>query len=281
MYSEHLQFTVEKSRDNKISFLDLEVIIKNNHIITNWYRKPTFSGRLLNFHSQHPNNNKIAIIYSLVDKAIKLSDVCFHSENLSLIKQLLFNNDYPVDIVNTYIEKRLKFLNNNLKKLKVNNRPRIVLPFVEELKPVMKNFFNKFHTDIIYSTVNKFRRFIKLGKDKCKTGENTNVVYRVDCNDCDATYVGQTGRRLDIRIREHKKRCEKYDMNNALYTHISETNHSINFNKVKILDKESRLNCRLLSEMFHIHSQNKFVNKMTDTMNLNEDYKAFIHRNKI
>ena len=57
----------------------------------------------------------------------------------------------------------------------------------------MKNFFNKFHTDIIYSTANKFRRFIKLGKDKCKTGENTNVVYRIDCNDCETSYVGQTG----------------------------------------------------------------------------------------
>ena len=55
----------------------------------------TFSGRLLNFHSQHSNNNKITIIYSLVDKAIKLSDESFHNENLSLIKQLLFDNDYP------------------------------------------------------------------------------------------------------------------------------------------------------------------------------------------
>ena len=113
MYTEHLQFTVERSRDNKISFLDIEVIVKNNCIITNWYRKPTFSGRLLNFHSQHPNNNKIAIIYSLVDKAIKLSDESFYNENLSLIKQLLFDNDYLVDLVNTHIEKRLKFLNNN------------------------------------------------------------------------------------------------------------------------------------------------------------------------
>ena len=108
MYSEHLQFTVERSQDNKISFLDIEVIVKNNCIITNWSKKQSFSGRLLNFHSQHPNNNKIAIIYLLVDKAIKLSDKSFHNENLILIKKLLFGNDYPVGLVNTHIEKRLK-----------------------------------------------------------------------------------------------------------------------------------------------------------------------------
>ena len=61
IYIEHLQFTVESSRDNRISFLDIEIIVKNNCIITNWYRKPTFSGRLLNSQSQHPKNDKTAI----------------------------------------------------------------------------------------------------------------------------------------------------------------------------------------------------------------------------
>ena len=144
----------------------------------------------------------------------------------------------------------------------------------------MKNFFNKFCTDIVYSTANKFRRFIILGKDTCKTGDNKNVVYRIDCNDCEATYVKQTSRRVDIRIKEHREKCEKYNNNHALYTHISNTNYNINFNKVKILKKESRLDSRLLSEMFYILSEKQFVNKMTNTMKLNEDYKVFIHRNK-
>ena len=65
-YDEHLQFMTENSMDNKISFLDIEIIVKNQKIITNWYRKPTLSGRFLNYNSQHPHKNKIAIIYSLV-----------------------------------------------------------------------------------------------------------------------------------------------------------------------------------------------------------------------
>ena len=65
-YDEHLQFTTEHSIDNKISFLDIEIIVKNKKIITNGYRTPTFSGRFLNYYSQHPHKNKIAIIYSLV-----------------------------------------------------------------------------------------------------------------------------------------------------------------------------------------------------------------------
>ena len=83
-YDEHLHFTTENSMDNKISFLDIEIIVKNKEIITNCYRKPTFSGRFLNYNSQHSHKNKIAIIYSLVDRAIKLSHTFFHNVKLNL-----------------------------------------------------------------------------------------------------------------------------------------------------------------------------------------------------
>ena len=93
-YDENLHFTTENSINNKISFLDIEIIVKNKKIIKNWYRKPTFSGRFLNYNSQHPHKNKIAIIYSLVDRAIKLSHTSFHNVKLNLIKQFLIINDY-------------------------------------------------------------------------------------------------------------------------------------------------------------------------------------------
>ena len=68
-YDKNLQFTVEIAQYKSISFLDVKIIIdQHRHIITNWYRKPTFSGRYLNYNSHHPLSNKIAIIYCLVDR---------------------------------------------------------------------------------------------------------------------------------------------------------------------------------------------------------------------
>ena len=62
-YDNNLQFTVEVAQNNSRNFLDIKIIINNQRqIITNWYKKPTFSGRYLNFNSHHPLNNKIAII---------------------------------------------------------------------------------------------------------------------------------------------------------------------------------------------------------------------------
>ena len=49
----------------------------------------------------------------------------------------------------------------------------------------------------------RFPRFIKTGKDKIKKDELSNVVYQINCKDCDYSYVGQTKRKLKTRLKEH------------------------------------------------------------------------------
>ena len=71
-YHPRIQFTHEMERNNRISFLDSEVIkLDNGKIVSNWYRKTTYSGRFLNI-SSHPFQNKVAIIKNLVDRAVCL-----------------------------------------------------------------------------------------------------------------------------------------------------------------------------------------------------------------
>ena len=67
-YNPRLQFTYEIESNNTLSFLDIKLIrVNNEHIMTNWYRKNTYSGRFLNFLSCHPFNQKIAVIKNLTD----------------------------------------------------------------------------------------------------------------------------------------------------------------------------------------------------------------------
>lgn len=46
-YHPRLQFTHEIEVNGQINFLDTTVIRMNNNLITNWYRKTTFSGRYI------------------------------------------------------------------------------------------------------------------------------------------------------------------------------------------------------------------------------------------
>ena len=78
-----LQFTHKIEIDNKISFLDVLTIKNDNdYLETDRFTKPTFSGRFLNYDSQHPSHRKIAMVYNLVDRAVKLSCQKFHKSNI-------------------------------------------------------------------------------------------------------------------------------------------------------------------------------------------------------
>ena len=63
----------------------------------------------MNYFSHHLLNQKIGIIYILVDRAIKLTHKVFHKENLDLVFNILVKNDYPAK----FIEKFIKIKNSN------------------------------------------------------------------------------------------------------------------------------------------------------------------------
>ena len=52
-------------------------------------------------------------------------------------------------------------------------------------------------------------KFIKVYKDVLLIESKKNVVYQISCNDCDTTYVGQTGRKLKIRVSEHRNHINR------------------------------------------------------------------------
>ncbi len=80
-------------------------------IVTNWFQKQSASNRVIDYNSHHPISQKIAIVFNLVDRAIKLSNVCFHDANLKKVRKILQINEYPTHLINKYIKKRLAVIN--------------------------------------------------------------------------------------------------------------------------------------------------------------------------
>ena len=102
-YHDRLKFTYELQNHGKISFLDILLIRKGNTIITDWFQKPTFSGRLLNYNSNHPIQQKISIIYNTIDKALGLSHPSFREKNIKFAVNIFLANDYPIKFIKKYI----------------------------------------------------------------------------------------------------------------------------------------------------------------------------------
>jgi len=104
---------------------------------------------------------------------------------------------------------------------------------------MMASAINKSSHIIGYRCLNKLNKFVKTHKDKEQGTSNNNVVYKVACKDCDASYVGQTKRQLKTRLREHMNNIRQdYSKHTVVSEHIVNFNHAFDWESVQILDHE-------------------------------------------
>ena len=277
-YDANLKFTYEIETNGALNFLDLLIVRENNSIITDWFQKPTSSGRILNFHSNHTINQKKNIIYNLVDRSILLSDSKFHRKNIFTIKNTLQNNNYPLDFIEKHIKIRLMKLKhkkhnqfNHVPNNLYTSQHKIIIPYCNNFYEQCSFIFKKYKINVLPKINKSLQSVIHLGKDPIDKSDLTGVVYKFRCNLCPASYVGQTKRSLSARINEHKS-C-RID-NSVVSSHILEFNHDFDWKNVKILDIEPDYFKRSLSEMLFINSDKNNINLKEDVSKLNRIYSS-------
>jgi len=157
-----------------------------------------------------------------------------------------------------------------------NRTPFFCIPYVKTVSEKFGNAIKKHNVRMAYSGLNKIRRFVHPHKDLLPNISRMNVVYRINCRDCDASYVGQTGRRLKTRLTEHCNHIKRNSVQNSVITDHRLQNHGFKWDEVEVLDNEPVLGKRLMSEMIFIKRQINGLNKQQDTENLNVAYQQII-----
>ncbi|KAL6268036.1 hypothetical protein P5V15_001118 [Pogonomyrmex californicus] len=52
--------------------------------------------------------------------------------------------------------------------------------------------------------MSKLSGMIRAHKDRNRVGSRKNAVYKIECENCEKCYVGQTKRQLKTRLNEHR-----------------------------------------------------------------------------
>ncbi|XP_071637535.1 uncharacterized protein [Temnothorax longispinosus] len=277
-YHPRLNFTFELESNNSLPFLDTIVIRDGNRLITNWFRKPTFSGRYINYFSSHPLKYKVNCITGLLDRAILLSNDRFRESNINIVKDILLNNSFPIELINKHIKIRLKQLSHKRDTSSTTGNlfdPRkcVVLPYVRGLSEDMRSTLSNIGLNTVYTVPKRLDVLIKRGKDRLDKDHSTEVVYRIKCNDCNASYIGQTKRFLQTRVKEHFNDIKKNDCNwSVVSKHRASLGHDFNWSEVEILHKEGNRKKREIAEMLLIKKYRDTINLKNDTENLNPIY---------
>ena len=83
---------------------------------------------------------------------------------------------------------------------------------------------------VAHKPITTLRRLLTNVKDKDKPEDRQGAVYKIKCCDCQASYIGETGRNLSTRLTKHKRTTRNGDVNNHIAEHHLQTKHQIDWN---------------------------------------------------
>ena len=280
---QNINFTLENELDNKLNFLDIN--IKKNFNADGFtldfsiFRKQTFTGLGMNFHSHTSLRYKLNNIRTLLHRAYSLCNDWF-----SLHKELCFllnffkNNAYPTGTVYNIIK---KFLNNKhehreeviqqgAKKLIIYQK----LPYINELccsflrtetRKIINRYFPQLDFRLVFfnsfTTKSLLNHKERLPDDLC-----SGVCYLFTCCTCSATYVGSSVRCLRTRAGEHFGRSTRTGSllakptQSRIRDHIFTCGSGFNFNDFKILSSYNDTSLLRIAESIEILYRKPILN---------------------
>ena len=105
------------------------------------------------------------------------------------------------------------------------------------------------------------RKIGEMVKQK-RIEDNNNahsIIYRIPCGGCDASYIGESSRGLDIRLSEHRNDIRQHRTSNSLVLHIDSHGHLPNWQDVDIMQRGLNRSLRKTAEAAYI-AINKTIN---------------------
>ncbi|XP_071050953.1 HEAT repeat-containing protein 1 homolog [Onthophagus taurus] len=234
-----INFTMEIEEDNKLNFLDLTLTNNAKLITFDIYRKPTQTDSVIPKNSYHHKNHKAAAFWAFIYRYYNtpLSKESRNKE-LDIIHNIAKNNGYTESdieyIIKKYNKKQQHLISTSLQQTNITKIYRSI-NYPGNIGYSIRKTFLKYNVNISFSNNNTLGKILINAKDKLQTLEQ-NGVYRLECDTCGATYIGETGRSLKQRIKEHKN-----NQNSNFGRHMIIHNHEFDINKnLTLLHKQNK-----------------------------------------
>ena len=105
--------------------------------------------------------------------------------------------------------------------------PTICLPNSEFVSKFVKPLFHANDCCVVTGSTCTLRNILVQNKPSRDTDDLSGVVYKINCKYCYLCYVGETGRDLHTRVREHKDSVRLGRTSNACCKHVQNTFHPL------------------------------------------------------
>jgi len=153
----------------------------------------------------------------------------------------------------------------------------VVPPYVKGLSEAFARILKSHGIATANRPHQTLRNLVVHPQDRVKDEEKTELIYRVPCKNCSSSYVGETGRKFGLRIKEHKKevdsctagtqtraskaRKSSVTHKSAITDHAVEKNNVIDWDKAKVVDREAQRQTRWIKEALWINKTDTDVHE--------------------
>ena len=254
-----IQFTKEIEENGKLPFLDCLVSRDNNELRATVYRKPTHTDRLLDESSYNPTSHKATTIKTLTRRAQLVCDTpdSLRDEN-KYLERVFIKNNYNADFIRRNIYRPTEADATNQNPTHVTT---VTIPYIKGTSETISRILQPYNIRVAHKPTTTLRHLLTNVKDRDEPNNRQGIVYKIKCSDCEASYIGETGRNLNTRLTEHKRATRNGDVNNHIAVHHQLTNHNIDWDSAQCLTYSTNYFQRLTLESWYTNLEQTPLNR--------------------
>ena len=231
---------------------------RTNHGVTfSVYRKPTNKDDFIHYFSGHSLRVKTGTVIGFYLRAYRICSTEHLEGELEHITNAFKRLAYPESLLVKLREKAL-IISNRPSQQKEERTRTIILPSSPALRYVERTLA-KYGVSTTTPTGKTIRDLVNVPpSNRTSIGEGT--IYQIPCATCSSSYIGETGRGMQIRLREHKRDVTCDNTSNALVQHLRKTGHYPNWPKTRSLQMSMDRTRRRALEAAYIQTEPNALN---------------------
>ena len=211
--------------------------------ITKVYRKPTHTDRYIHFTSHHHPRVFNGTIKCLENRANKICTDDKKSDELHHLSKVFKQNGYPKNLVHRILHRPPPNQSrpDTTDEDDEEKPKRLFLPYVKGVSERIEKVCCKLNVKTVFKSHGTLRQSLMRVKNRRPVELRRGVVYEVPCGACNKMYVGETGRSLHERLKEHKYAVKTANMNNGIAAHAWNHQHPVDWASAKVRAFEQHL----------------------------------------
>ena len=160
------------------------------------------SDQYLTYDSHHPQSVKRSIVKCLYERTKSLvTKPSVISKEKKHLSSDLVSNGYPLSFLQKITKTRKQ---SSSAEPTIESKSAAVLPYVKGLSEQLRHCLQQQGIRAVFKSETTLRSRLVRPKDAVEPTKQDGVVYRISC-ECGKVYIGETGRPMQDRIKEHER----------------------------------------------------------------------------